>query len=324
MSEKLNQNNIYVDSAPLNKKDIEKAKNKMESEKSIPPEYFKIKLTSVEKFDAPSELHFRNYTMNDMITLDSVRPEDYKKTLINILTKMNYEKFDCMDLTEEEYIEILFTIYGRWNKNIISNVPSYIVDLNGDITGKKENVHVDIKKIKTRVIDKKFAEPFKITHNKESYIFRLPRLRDYIFAQNIVEDKYKYEKRCFSNYFSENIDDNTKEYYDKQEELENLLKKISKEASSIALGCCLVGKDSELDHEEKIKLAGNIDPQFFAKYAKIRKQYTNYGVDPIVKVFNTGKGKFEKRRCLFREDQFITNLELPDDTDIDVVFGVSL
>ena len=78
--------------------------------------YREINLDSLGKLSAPSKLNYRNYQMDELIDLASLREDRQIEGLVNCLNNMCESDFDNGDLHFNELIEIMIFLYSAWGR----------------------------------------------------------------------------------------------------------------------------------------------------------------------------------------------------------------
>ena len=336
----MNQSDLLVNSS--DKEILKKVESKIQTEKTIPSEYLEIKLNSLGKLSAPVSLHFRDYTLDDLIELNNhLNDEKYLESLIKVLNSMIFEKeFDCSFLTEEEIIEILLSIHLRWHGTLIQNIPYYIDEdiKDKELKNAKSNIDyatVDIKKINTITLSEEFKEPFRPEILDNEYYFMLPRIGNGIFAKKYIEEKYLVLDKKFSDLKALILENqkikNPLERFkidEKQlKEYENYIEAKMYDMIRITTALNIYGKleNGEIKKfsiEEKIEAYPKVKPQVWKQYTNIKDKYGKFGIDNKVKFFSFEKKEEITRRLAFQYFHFLPDMELQDDNAINVSFGI--
>lgn len=329
--EKLEQNLVKEE------KEIKKVE-----EKSIPVGYVAIPLDSLGKLSAPNELHFRDYSMEEVMELASTTDDmDNLGAVVRVLNNMVFEDFDCGDFTHEELMEVLLNLQGIfYDSNIERRV---IIDENGDVKDIANYTYASIplSAIQTNCIAEEFKEPFILTDSKigKKYSFRLPRVKDKLNAEEFLKKKYSREIRGFSEIYYEiqkieSIKDletrqaKMKELEDERLEEVNALRKYLMDKAKLLLiltqGLSLVAIDGkELDYgncEELLELIPLVSRRVWQEYGKITEKYT-FGLDPEVTFFLPEAQKEVTRRLAFQPLAFLPNYKQEIDSGVTVSFS---
>lgn len=189
----INQDALF---AKKESKVLKVTEQKLEVAKEIPSNYIEVNLISGDKFSIPV-LHFRNYTMEEILHIGSSTDENFLYNLIyKGLNKMCYEDFDCADLTVNHVIQIVLTVYKNFWGNKLLRKP-YVIDESKEV--EKSNVgfvDIDISKLDALFLPEEFKEPFTIVDKKFNTKVKLgiQKLKHLFFAETFVKDFYKEEK----------------------------------------------------------------------------------------------------------------------------------
>jgi len=176
-------------------KTIKKVEENIEKTGSVPIGYIPVNFACGNKLNV-SVLHFRNYTMEELLELASSTEENQFNVLIKkVLNKMVFEKFDCSELHAEQVKQVLFTIYlNFWNKSLFK-VPYYKEE------GKDEIAYTDIDITALDVIDinEKFKEPFTVVGDSGLTVkFILPRVKHIFLTDAFIKEYYKEQEAKFT------------------------------------------------------------------------------------------------------------------------------
>lgn len=294
----------------------------------VPYGYIAIKLDSLGKLGNPKVLHFRNYSMEEVLELSTAKEENFIEVLIKCLNKMVYEKnFNCSDLHEKELEEVLLYLYSNfWNKSLDGYL-YYLDDTITDVSKKNSDSNIGrasipIDRLKTNTFTKEFKEPITITINNVKVKFRLARIKDLINAREYINNKYFDTERTLSDVKAA-IDKKEKISYESQKKYDDYLNEkgldfLKAYQSSIILSV----NDKILETlEEKMNEYRNINILFWQKYQEVVNDNINFGVDPEVTFFSIELKKEVTRRFSFQSMDFIPTLELSTDTGATVSFG---
>lgn len=320
---------------------IKSVENKIESNKAISGEYVEITLSSKGKLlNTPKSLHFRDYTLQDLIDLNSdIRSENYLESKIKVLNRMVYEDYDCGNLTEEELIEILLSIHKRWHGKFINEIPYYLDENISDLEEKesKRNIamaSVELSTINVIPIANEFKEPFEIGYEDNQWLFILPRVNNIVFAKNYVEEKYKELESKYDNIKALLLENKTiKNPLDRytipekeRKEYEELINQKITDTIRITTALTLYGKKEngkiiQFTNEQKVLESNNVKPKVWAKFSEIKNKYL-FGVDSNVTFFSKELEGKVTRRLRFQFMDFVPAMEYEDDSEIRVSFDV--
>jgi hypothetical protein len=266
------RNDSIDDNIQFNSNDIDQAKTKVEKKELIPSNYIEVKLDSLGKLSSPKTLHFRNYNMNETLKLSAARKSEAHEIIVECLNGMCYEDFDCGQLTEQEIIEILLTIYGTWIDSHIKGLQYYInlnpTTMNIDDPKNIGRIDIPVKSLKTIPLDEKFKEPINITIDDTTIKFRLPRFNDFIFANEFIKEKYFAEERQFSD-----IEDTIQKNNSIRENKKNNIEKVKFSEELLNDG----NNDTVVVEEETI-----IDYQSLKSYQNFLKRKSDDFVDILM------------------------------------------
>lgn len=308
------------------------------------PETLEIKLSTAGQLDAPPVLHVTDYTMEDVIKLSTATPDNIVNMLIEVLQARIQEDFDVRLLHENEFEEILMTIYTNFWSRIILNYPypweeeelkelveSGVIDKDRmqKISSGEEKVttDVDLTKVTIDVLEN-FKEPITITGKEMSVKMRLPRVGDYVLVQEYLKNKFAIKEKKFSDlisYVNNGGDRNSIDVerrgefleYEKEKTIEFLKVKQALLLKSIGYQ----GNEIKLETiEDKIDAYKRISKKIWNIYSR-EVQKIDFGVNKNVKVRSPFTKKLVTRRCLFQVMDFIPTDEAFDDTGYSVSFG---
>lgn len=322
MEEMINQNDIFVEA--------KKAEKIIKQERSVPLGYVPVMFSSGDKL-GPNVLHFRNYSMEELFELASVKQELQFKTLVyKALNNMVFEDFDCGKLHYENIKEIVFTIYKNFWGTVLYNRP-YFIDL--EKTDKKNNVaytDINLNFLKTIDINEKFKNKIALTDkiSNKKIVFQLPKIEHMFLAEDAVKIKYSEKEKEFYDIKnlmdlkdklllekeieaakSIEIDSSRKEDYD------NLLKEKSKDYFKIIQAQLIYSVDGKVleDIDEKLNAyKSDIDANAWIEYKDIVEKYGKFGINPDYEFILDGKKLL--RRFSFRPTIFIPSMDKKSDS----------
>lgn len=315
--EELRQNDIFVEA--------KKAERIVEKERSVPTGYIPVAFSSGNKL-GPEILHFRNYSMEELFELASVKQELQFKTLVyKALNNMVYEDFDCGKLHYENIKEIVVAIYKNFWGNILYNRP-YFVDLS-DLE-KKDNVaytDINLSFLKTIDINEKFKNKISLTDkvSNKKIVFQLPKIEHMFLAEEAVKNKYAEKEREYFD-IKNLMDLKDKLLMEKEiesvksieidpirkEEYDDIIKEKSKDYYKIIQAQLIYSiEDKVLNSiEEKMNAyKSDIDANAWIEYKNIVEEYGKFGINPEYEF--TLDGKKLSRRFSFRPLIFIPTMD---------------
>lgn len=321
----------------------------------IPPEYIPVRFSSMGRLKAPAVLHFRNFTMENVLLLSSATDSYQIKALINVLNDMVYGDFDCGLLHDKELQIVLMTLHMSFWGNVLENVP-YVINPDKKIS--KNNIgkiHVDLRDIKDKAIDTEFKEPFGITYNSKTVYFNFKKIVNDAIAIDYIEKKYTDKEIYFSSF---------KRDLEKIEEVEKYNSLVTKQNEQLIIKSAETGNQFPLKPmkevpiidikkmqeyekymeektidllrvtqalliddrsadtlEKKLELTKNLGLQYWNKYEHIRSKYEVFGPDNDFEVKKDSEGKPVVRRLQFRFTDFVPSVGHANDDSCEVSFG---
>lgn len=312
----------------------------VQKEKETPIGYVPVTFISEDKL-GPSVLHFRNYSMEELLELSMSTEETQFNTLINkCLSKMNSEEYDCSLFHSEHIVQIMMTIYlNFWGTKLLSR--PYLIDLNGDKDNEANigRVDIELSQLNHIKLAEEFKEPFTITDDvtKKKIKFILPRVNSIFIAEKYIEKKYKDQEEDFQNIkatlkFIEQlknsgdpeqikradlikVDYAKKKDYDsmQEEKLKDYLRIIQSQLIHSIDDVVLDNIDDKLDAYKN-----KIDATAWVRYKNTVQKYGTFGIDPNY-TFNIN-GKELTRRFSFRYLDFIPSMDQKTDSGYSVQF----
>lgn len=193
MTPEITQDSIFPKEVEVIRK-VEKTVNK-----DIPLGYVPVTFSSGDKF-GPAVLHFRNYTMDELLHLGSSNEETILYDLVEkVLNKMVYEDFDCAELPAPCITQILLTIYANFWGSTLHNMEFFIDEDNPDKGIDK--VDINIGKIKGIELNKKFKVPFSVLDPITNYKvkFDITRIKHIFFTQRYIKELYREQEEAFES-----------------------------------------------------------------------------------------------------------------------------
>lgn len=315
---------------------------KKEEKPKVPMGYVRVRLDSLGKLSAPFELHFRDYSIEEVMELASTTEDiDNLATMITILNNMIFEDFDCGDLTLSELLEIVYTLQGAFYSQDIEK--KVILDEDGDKEDEDNYVYalIPLNRIPTKTLAEEFREPFTLSDpkTKMKVSFRLPRIKDKITAENYLRDKYKKEIREFSEiyYLIQQIEKikNTDLRVERMHELEDsrademqkfrayLIEK-AKILLVLTQGLSIVSiNDEKLEYgdcEKLLEIMPSISRRIWEKYTQTTDKYKFGLQDEVTFYLPELKKDVTRRLPHLRTMDFLPDNEQKIDTGIDLSF----
>ena len=170
-----------------------------EKSKDVPIGYIPVIFSSGDKL-SPEVLHFRNYTMEELFELASVK-EDYQfRTLVlKALNNMVYEDFDCSQLHYENIKEIVIAIYKNFWGGILYNRPYYKDLKKLDDEDNIGYIDINLNLIKTIDIDPSFKNKISLIDSitKKKITFTLPKVEHLFIAEDTVKLLYSEKEHSY-------------------------------------------------------------------------------------------------------------------------------
>lgn len=325
-------NEVTQDMLLSDMKIVKESVKKVESKKDIPIGYIPINFISEEKL-GPSLLHFRNYSMEELLELSMSNEDTQFSVLINkCLSRMNYEGYDCSLLHNENIVQIMMTIYANfWGTKLFSR--PYYINLDGDKEDEKNigHIDIDITKLNKIKLSPKFKEPFTIIDDvtKKKIKFTLPRVKSVFIAEEYISQKYKDQEESFDLLKSqlkiaEQLKDTPEKIkidYNKKKEYDLMQEEKMKDYLRIIQSQLIYSIDDKVLNsvEEKIDAYKNlIDATAWVRYKNTVQEYATFGIDPNY-TFKLNNEKLT-RRFSFRYLDFIPSMEQKTNTGYTVYF----
>lgn len=316
---------------------------------SIPSEFIEIKLLSNGRIkNVPKILHFRDFSSSEALDITVSSESNKIKKLVKILSDMNYEKFDCSILPEQDILMILIKIIGTF---ITSNLERKVyIDLNlpnGTSKGCLDNEkNIDIVNVpfsefdiqylgtndKDEIIEPQIKLPMTLTDclTNVKYSFKIPSVEDVYLATDYVKDYYKNDLKKFAPYISsiekiKSSNDEDKdsklrnfiiEHFEESEEYQELEEKITNTTARMVSSLQLISVNGEPLNtlEEKWNAFDLLPHSLFNTYTNIINQY-KFGVKPEVKVFIPSLGHKEIRTFRLEIDDLLSELNNSKESD---------
>jgi hypothetical protein len=343
----------------LEEKKIEKMDSvevEKKSKEFISSDYIPLKLHTKGELSAPKILHFRDYTMEDALNLNTLDDEDQLKALISVLTNMCYEKFDASNLHIKELMEIMYTIHGAFISSKIEKSYHYNEDLpKGDAEGQIDHetnigkIEVPLNKLLVKFIDEdikghtlenKFKEPFAITDSIKKYTvkFRLSRIGDIVFAQEYCNTLFSDELQKFitlkrailrlreiedEKERTSKLEELIKESEDQYEEYLIFLNKYEKQYIKIIQARVIVevdGKETKTIEEQMEAYEQKLSTSLWEMYQEVAEEY-DFGLMEKVTFFCEKNQKNITRRFQFQYTEFLPITSKKHRSRYNVKFG---
>ncbi|MDA3854941.1 MAG: hypothetical protein PF569_01685 [Candidatus Woesearchaeota archaeon] len=312
----------------------------VKAESEIPHHYIPIQFDSLGKLSAPTLLHFRNFSPNEVAKLAVAESDAEYSTFINCFNSMVWEDFDCNNLHIKELLQILYTLHGSFFSNTIEK--KYLIDTDLEDPERNESSNIDTATIEiadlvTKTLPKNFKEPIRIKSRTTGVevSFRLPRAGFTVITEKFLADKYKKELQDFYDIKSKiaetkSIKDSKKredKFYAISTEQRQAYEKFQRiyweEYTIILNALCILEVDGKKASsiEEHIELGGLIDNSIQSVFNKVQEDY-DFGIQEEVEYFSQRQKKKLSRRFRFRVSDFISSsVESETDTRFDIQFG---
>lgn len=315
-----------------------KSKDTSQERTSAPVGYFPIRLSTKGKLSLPALLHFRNYDVNEIIELASV-PDNNDRlfSLIKCLNNMVYEDVDLNDAHEKEIVEIMMLIYFSYNGTELGPYPYYINDKIKDVkllesADNQGEVTFTAKDLDVTNIREDFKEPISIWNKDRTkkFKFRLPRVKDNLFAIEYCENKYKEEKERFAEIAyriqynqNKNVTNQLEVKEDEKKAYQNYLKSKDMDLLKVTEASLLTGDENrEFTLEDSLELLENqkIDLGYWIKLNNIMSE-SKFGIKEEVTFKDPKTKESVTRRFLFQASDFVPDLQSNDSSGYDFSFG---
>lgn len=290
-----------------------------ETQEKAPANYYKIKLDSLGKLDAPEVVHVRGYTMEEILELGELNEDNEFEVVARMLNNMLYEDFDAFDFHIDEVKEILLNIYAKdWSKEI-EGFRYYVDDtLPEPQLNRKENISVatiPISNIGTKTIHEEFKEPITIPFNEKNYKFKLPRIRTTVNAKDYTEKKFFAEERQLSD-LRMKIFQNQAQGLAEDEGLSSedvkayrdFLSRRAKTRAKAFEAQLVIGIDDHTFETLEEAMEELVPLTVWETYSYVRKNYANFGIQNEVKFSCSVNHNPITRRFQFRPTTFIPTI----------------
>ncbi|MDA3855499.1 MAG: hypothetical protein PF569_04530 [Candidatus Woesearchaeota archaeon] len=319
-----------------------KVEKKVEEKPKVPMGYITVKLDSLGKLSAPFELHFRDYSIEEVLELSSTNDDmDNLEAMVKVLNNMILEDFDCGNLVFEELMEILYTLQGAFYSGEIER--RIIIDEKGDRSDPTNYVwaFIPLGSIDTKELDEKFKEPFTLSDSKteQKIVFRLPRIKDKLVAEDYLKTKYSREIRQYSKIYHEiTTIEAIKDSVSREEKMEVLEDEKGDEVQALksyllekmrllailTQGLSIISiNGKELDYgdcEELLEIIPTISRRVWESYTKVVKDYS-FGLVSEVTFYLPEAQESVTRRLRFRPVEFLPDYDSTSSGGITVSFS---
>lgn len=314
---------------------LEETENELKDD--IPSCYIPIDLVSNGRIEGiPKRLHFKCYSASDALDLN-VDDDDKIKSIVKVLTRLNYEKFDVSLLTVQDVQYILYIMHNSFISPKITK-KIYIDDTIEDkdeLNSPKNIEEVDIlinslrynylgKNDDDEDLKEKIKVPFIIKDNvtKDAISFKFSVLKDIITAEAYCRNYYRNEFIKYGNVRStlnkikrirdENEQDDTlnkylieneakvNEYYDFMTEFSKMVVSVTQAETIVAFN----GKPIEKLDEKWDIYNNKLSYDIWLKYNDVIEKFP-FGIKDDVDVFIPSLNKTVHRRVGFQLDDFI-------------------
>lgn len=332
---------------------------KKKEEMSIPLSYIPIAMSTNGHLGVPEQVHCRNFSTSDLLTLSMVSNSIMPEKIVSVLNSIIYEKVDIADWPDKSIIELLVKLYVNF---FTPSLPQVVFPWDEtDIEYLKQNKDedkveslqkgiwvpridldlraIDIIPLKSNIKDKIHIRP-KDTKGKvvgDIVFLSYPRYGDTLILKKLLSDKFDEEGKKYQqietlvNTYSDYINDNKDtsqlspidpiEYMNWQEYM--LQKNVFATNATLAYYIQEVnGEDvSSLNILDKIELLKN--PLFDNKVFKTLNSHfgkIEFGLNPEIKVYNPITGKPCIRRFQFRLHDIIQALQSLNTDEYDISY----
>ncbi len=300
---------------------------KVEVSSKIPPNYIPITLKSNGKLGYPKVLHFRNFSMDELIDIATSSKQKLLLTIIRCLNQMVYEGYDLSNLHEKDMEVIMLTLYVNFQSSYLMERP-YLIDENLKDPWVESNVlytNIDLTKLELIDIPDTFRNPFTIENKLGMKAeFSMPRVSNIIIAEEYVNKKYGTEERKFSK-LQADIEKNEKIKEESKKvpidaelykEYGEFLTMKNREFLKILQAQMLVAYGSKKLEtiEEKLNANRNVDVSMWREYNKYIRA-NNFGINTVVKFRSRELDEVIERRFLFQLLDFIPTMDEADNGD---------
>lgn len=303
--------------------------------KTVPIGFIPVKFLSYDKM-GPAVLHFRNYSMGELLELSSTTSDNEFETLIyKVLNNICFEKYDCSKLHIENIKQIMLTIYlNFWGSSLIHQ--PYYIDLNGNLES-EENVgytDIDIRRVLLKEISPEFKNPFTIKDEMTKIKFILPTVEHVFFAEKYVKKFYDKEFEKFRKIKNklEIIDQlkaqgnleaaNDVEYNQEEKEAYEAFEEEKAKLYLNVIQCQLIhsvnGKELTTIEEKLEAYRTTIDAVAWQRYKETIEKYADFGIDDNY-TFKVDDKELT-RRFSFRAMDFLPSVDSKPNTNYTVSF----
>jgi hypothetical protein len=314
------------------------------SPKELDSSAIEIHLSSVGKLSFPPRIYIRDYSIDNSILLATSGDTNFLRHLVCVLNDIiSGEGSRAEDLHENEMEEILLTVFASfWQKTM--EFPYFPTDeefeklddgtkallKSGELKPKYE---IDLTTIGTTCLPEDFAEPIVITYKGKSFRFRLPRVGDYLMAEDFVLAKMAFKEKDFQDVenmisFNEEMKkegDPTRmkpidpaRYRAYREFLEEKGRLFMKVQQSL----CLLGIDGTEFSTLEQKMAADVPLHLWSKVKTYFDKKLTFGVNHKVKILSPLTKMEREMDVPFRYLDFIPSSNISDTSDLEIRFGV--
>ena len=304
------------------------------------PESLPVNLSSGGKLSAPPTLRVTDYTMEDTLKLSTATASTIIQNLIEVLQARVQDEFDVRLLHENEFEEILLSLYVNfWSPMLLSYpYPWTEEDLEGLPEDEAEEIRkgvrkltvaIDLRKVQIDEIVEKFKEPIVIDLGSKKIGVRLPRVGDFLLVEEQVKKKFAVQDKRFSDirFLQEQGEDLTKRVdSDRLSPYNNYQRERA--VYFLALKQAILIQFVEVNGERH-KLSSFEEK--YQEYRGLPKRFWNvlsseiekikFGIDHNVEMISPITKKKVIRRCLFQVLDFISTDGVSDDSGYTVSFG---
>jgi len=303
----------------------------MDKNKGVLGTYLSIPLDSMGKLGVPKELHFRDYTIDEIYELSVSTVQDNLEVLIGCFNKMVKEDYDCKGLHYKDVITIMLTVHNTWWGQSLTKKMYIDPDIEDyDLLNDKANImteDIPISCFKTAPLKDEFKNPFTVSiiQNKTETTVTciLPTVGNMIDAEAYVKDTFFEQERKLSDllgkveaiqqissYEEKAKASRTKLTADELKQYRNYQKDLDKARKMYMQACCFtkINDEEYLTIEDRIEHLPEIPLQIWQRYNQVISDY-DFGVDDEVTFDSVTLKNPVTRRLGFRLVELIPNME---------------
>jgi hypothetical protein len=293
----------------------------------IPPNYHEVRLTgSMGRLQAPSLLHFRNFTVQESLLLAQISQKEDPSIIVQLLNACIWpgDNFDCGLLHREDAIEIMINLYGTWWGSVIEGF-YYAVDETQEMgTGTNRSIaEIPVNSIHIKSLPDDVRDPTRLTDPDTGY--KVEFIQPCLIFNKIIKDwldtKYMDQEIKFNDYkwiLRENEKRDTAgrsdlirfnialaEQYEAYE-YERLTETLRVRRALLVKS---INGQNLMTLEAKLQSLQSIPLTMWEDYDKISEEKFDFGVDSEVEFICSIKHVPIKRRFSFRLMDFVPSVD---------------